>query len=306
LNACHAMRLVENFGCLVSIELHTDVAHDTEASIGYAYRYRDICPDKFIVKIPFTPAGLIATRKLRSEGIPVNLTLGFSARQNYLAAALANPSYVNVFLGRLNAYVSDNHLGDGRLVGEKATLASQQEVAVFARGLPQSQTRQIAASLRDGKQLAQLAGVDVITMPPHVAQQAQQEHISRWHSRLDEEYTVSLAPGVNDDLVHVNKLWCVSPEERKFVEQMILHAPHSPDDLITASQDYGVADLFPQLSDDALKTIAADGKIPRHERWADQIMRGEIAIDGLLTLAGLGHFASSQHELDSRIREHIA
>ena len=67
---------------------------------------------------------MIATRQLRQEGVPVNFTLGFSARHNYLAAAFARPSYVNVFLGRLNAYVETHGLGDGSLVGDDIVFAN--------------------------------------------------------------------------------------------------------------------------------------------------------------------------------------
>ena len=74
------------------------------------------------IKIPLTPEGYLAVRILRKEGMPINFTLGFSARQNYLAARLSNPNYVNVFLGRLNQVVIENSVGGGELVGEKVTL----------------------------------------------------------------------------------------------------------------------------------------------------------------------------------------
>ena len=126
LNATHGLRLVERFDAHVSVEEHTDLAHDLEQSVEYARRYYAICPERFYVKIPFTPAGLLATRRVRQEGIPVNHTLGFSARQNYVITRLALPTFVNVFLGRLNSFIADNGLGSGDYVGEKATLASQQ------------------------------------------------------------------------------------------------------------------------------------------------------------------------------------
>lgn len=305
LNARHALHLVERFGCRVSVELHTDVAHDAAASIAYGRRFHEICPEQFVIKVPLTPAGLIAARELCNEGIEVNLTLGFSARQNYVGTALANPSYVNVFLGRLNAYVADNGLGDGRLIGEKTTLASQQEVSVFARALPQVKTRQIAASLRDAQQLAALAGVDVITMPPQVADEALAHYSSPWQSRLDDEYEVSLGPDVNAETVRLNKLWSVAAEERKFVEQMILHAPQSAEELVSAARENGVGDLFPEFSASQLETIAADGKIPQHQRWGNNIMRGDVAVDSLMTVAGLAHFAASQQQLDERIRSQL-
>ena len=79
-------------------------------------------------QFPLTPAGLLAARQLSEDGIPINFTLGFSARQNYVITAIARPAFVNVFLGRLNAFVADHELGSGEFVGEKATISSQQAV----------------------------------------------------------------------------------------------------------------------------------------------------------------------------------
>src|SRR5271169_815210 len=152
LNALHGLRLVKSFKAKASVELHTATAQDADAAVAYGRRFAAISSDSFIVKVPLTAAGLIATRALRTEGIPVNFTLGFSARQNHVAAAFAFPSYVNVFLGRLNAYVADNALGDGLMVGEKATLASQREMKDLSTRTGRK-TLQIAASIRDGTQV---------------------------------------------------------------------------------------------------------------------------------------------------------
>ena len=54
-----------------------------------------------VVKIPMTVEGLKATKVLSSEGIPVNVTLIFSANQALLAAK-AGAAYVSPFLGRLD------------------------------------------------------------------------------------------------------------------------------------------------------------------------------------------------------------
>ncbi|MCY2924196.1 MAG: hypothetical protein NT031_01945, partial [Planctomycetota bacterium] len=167
LNAYHALRLVERFDAKVSVEEHTDLAFDAQAAVAYGHRFHDICPSRFIVKLPLTPAGLVATRALAGK-VPVNLTLGFSARQNYLVARFARPSYVNVFMGRLNAFVADNALGSGAYVGERATLATQSAL----RGLRQRYgvpTRLIGASTRSGGQIRDLAGLDVMTLPPKAA-----------------------------------------------------------------------------------------------------------------------------------------
>lgn len=306
LNARHGLRLVQRFGCRVSVELHTDFAFDCAATIANARRLHGICPNHFVVKVPFTPAGILATGVLRQEEIPVNMTLGFSARQNYLATALANPSFVNIFLGRLNSYVSDNQLGDGYLVGEKATLASQREVSVFARALPESQTRQIAASLRDAEQVERVAGVDVITMPPLVAKQVRQQPPASWNSRRNEEYTIDQTTYVSEATLHLDTLWSISAEVQKLVETMILEPPKNAEELVQAALQQGVTDLFPQLSREEVAELANESKIPRHANWQEKIAQGDLAIDSLLTLAGLAHFAKSQQALDERIENSIA
>lgn len=83
-----ALRLVKAFDVLVSVELHPAVSHDIEKTLRYAQRYYAVNPDRFIVKISLTPEGYCAVARVRAEGIPINYTLGFSARQNYLAALL--------------------------------------------------------------------------------------------------------------------------------------------------------------------------------------------------------------------------
>src|SRR6266403_3990632 len=98
LNAHHALRLVDRFDAFVSVELHTDLATDVDRTVAYGKRYFAICPERFYVKVPLTPAGYLSARKLAAAGIPINFTLGFSARHNYVAALLTKPSYVNVFL----------------------------------------------------------------------------------------------------------------------------------------------------------------------------------------------------------------
>ena len=75
LNAYHGLRLVEQFDAHVSVELHTDLAHDLDRTVAYGKRYYDICPERFYVKVPMTPAGYLATRKLSQSGVPINFTL---------------------------------------------------------------------------------------------------------------------------------------------------------------------------------------------------------------------------------------
>lgn len=301
LNALHGLRLVNAFDALVSVELHTATAQDVEAAVAYGKRFARISPDRFIVKVPLTAAGLLATRILRQQGVNVNFTLGFSARQNYLAAGFAFPSYVNVFLGRLNAYVIDNKLGDGAMVGEKSTLASQRAVTELSRRSGKT-TRQIAASMRGGSQVRDLAGVDVMTMPLTTAAEARTRLSGKWESRLGEDYSVRLAQGISDKEVRLSVLWDIGPAERSLLESLESTAPKSADELVRRAHELGAGDLFPRMSPQDQKWIADDGKIPKHARWADRIGRKELAVDTLLNLAGLASFTADQLALDDRIR----
>ena len=86
LNARHGLRLANRFGGFVSVELHTDTAHDIKAILYYGKRFHEICPDQFIVKVPYTAEGLLGARLLREAGVRINFTLEFSARQNALVS----------------------------------------------------------------------------------------------------------------------------------------------------------------------------------------------------------------------------
>jgi transaldolase len=300
LNALHGLRLAQVFGARVSVELHTATADDADAAFAYGRRFHRISPESFIVKVPFTPAGLIAARKLRQEWIPVNLTLGFSARQNHLAAAFAFPSYVNVFLGRLNSYVTENSLGDGLMVGEKATLASQQAVAELSRA-NNKKTLQIAASIRAGSQIQDLAGVDVMTIPLAAAVEARAGKAPEWRSRRDAAYSVKLASGVDQKRLRISTLWDVTEEEKALAASLASRPPSFPEELVRRAHELGARDLFPLLSGKDKQTIAEDGKIPKHARWEERIAKGQLAVDTLLNLAGLASFTTDQAALDKRI-----
>ncbi len=305
LNALHGLRLAQTFDARVSVELHTATADDSDAAVRYGRRFHRVSPDRFIVKVPLTAAGFVATRALRAKGIPVNFTLGFSARQNFLVTAFAGPSYVNVFLGRLNAYVADNALGDGIMVGEKAALASQAAVAELSRTAG-NRTLQIAASMRGGSQVRDLAGVDVMTIPVATAAEARSGLDGRWSNRREEKYKVRLAPGVEERQIRISTLWDVSETERALGKSLASQPPSSAAQLVSRADELGVRDLFPRLDPADARQIETDGKIPKHQRWAQRIAAGGLAIDTLLTLAGLASFTADQTALDDRIRRLIA
>jgi transaldolase len=304
LNARHGLRLVSIFGGKVSVELHTDLAHNIDGMVEYGLRFHDIHPDNFLIKVPYTAAGIIGAKKLRELGVPVNFTLEFSARQNALVAAITRPNYQNVFLGRVGAYFKSNELGDGSYVGEKATLGSLRIIRELT-GTDSNKTRLIAASLRSADQLPLLAGVNVFTMPVNVAKSASEELDGNFYSRINEDYSISLFDNISPEGLYINKLWEVSENELKLAKEMGKSTPRTGKELIKLTKEAGCNDLFPDLSDDDLKSISDDGKIPLHQRWADRIAKGELAIDTLLNLAGLASFTTDQAQLDRRIKSVI-
>jgi transaldolase len=309
LNAWHALRLVEKFDAYVSVEEHTDLANDVTLAVDYARRFYEICPERFIIKLPFTPAGLLATRKLSGQGIPVNHTLGFSSRQNYLIARMAKPAYVNVFLGRLNSFIVDNKLGSGLYIGEKATLASQKAIRQL-RQSGVSQTLQIGASFRTGAQIRDLAGIDVMTMPPKAADEflALNLPIDEIKDKTAENYRISLNNDVKPEAINLNTLWdindelvsCVDALEKEDIDKF------TPNDLLEFFEKHKCGDVLVRWSDSQIATSAKEGKIPKLENWKDALEDKSIGLDSLMNLAGLNSFATDQQAMDERVRQVLA
>lgn len=303
INCKVALRLVEAFRVTVSVELHPAVSRDIERTLYYARRYYKICPEFFVVKIPLTPEGYLSVRKLRKEGIPINFTLGFSARQNYLAARLSNPDYANVFLGRLNAVVSDNSAGSGKFVGEKVTFATQRAILELREKHPAVHTKLIGASVRNGDQVACLAGVDVLTIPPSAMKQYLES--GRSPNGVVNNVELDFKPEINTGnplSSRFPKLWEVPASFKSFTDELLAHDRldrFNGDDLTAFCEGRGV-DLFHRFSRSERKKIYDDGKIPKLPDWPDT-----IALDDLMTQSALQSFARDQDALDERIRSFL-
>jgi len=114
--------------------------------------------ENVVVKVPMIEEGLAAVRRLSADGIPVNVTLVFSAMQALLAAK-AGASYVSPFVGRL-----DDAGHDGmEVVRQIRTIFANYDL----------ETELLAASLRHPLHVLQaaLAGADIGTMPTAVLRQ---------------------------------------------------------------------------------------------------------------------------------------
>ena len=105
-----------------------------------------------VIKCPMTVDGMKATRKLSDEGIPVNVTLCFSATQA-LIAAKAGAKYISPFIGRLDDISHDGMELIHQIVQIYDNYGFTTEV--------------LAASIRSPMHIvnAALAGADVATIP---------------------------------------------------------------------------------------------------------------------------------------------
>jgi transaldolase len=303
INCRIALRLVEAFKVKVSVELHPSISCDIEKSVEYGRRYFAVCPEYFIVKVPLTPEGLLATRRIRQENIPVNFTLGFSARQNYLAARLSNPNYANVFLGRLNAVVADNSAGSGEWVGEKVTLHTQSALDEVRNQHADVETQLIAASIRNGDQVATLAGLDVHTIPPKAMKEFQDS--GRTADQIKKTDGTALNPNVDsahDWSARVARLWEMDGDFRKGVDRLMERSDLdqlSGKGLVQFCNENGL-DLFHPFSTQDLKKIQDDGKIPKLADWSSS-----ITLDDLMTHSALQSFTKDQNALDARIESFL-
>ena len=294
LNAVHGLKLVQGFDADVSVELHTDLANDANASYEYGKRFAAIEPNRFIVKVPLTPAGIVAARRLSDDGVRINFTLGFSARQNYAIAKLSRPAWCNVFMGRLNAFVKDNDLGDGENVGEKATLASQRMLRESG-----AKTKQIGASIRNGQQVADLIGMDTMTIPTAAA--AEFVELGKAPTDCTEnDPSVELADAANAEQIGV--FWDVPESFKQLVDTVAIKD-------FTAGNGDEVREalhaIFPRLTAEDRARVLTESKIPKATSWQAKVDANEASWDGMLTEAALQSFGADQLALDDRIRRSL-
>lgn len=133
------------------------VAEDAEGMIAEGRALAGL-HEHVVVKVPFSTAGLAATRALSDDEIPVNMTLVFTASQALLAAE-AGATFVSCFMGRLDDVSIDS--------GE--TLQG----IVEALHTGESTAQVLAASIRSPQHavLAARLGCEVATIPGKVMRQ---------------------------------------------------------------------------------------------------------------------------------------
>lgn len=133
----------------------------TELEAGPMYeqgaRLAQMAPNA-VVKVPMTPDGLAAGKRLVADGVRINVTLVFSPAQAILAAEIG-ADIVSPFLGRLDDVASDG-------MDVLRRICDLYEVQGY-------ETNVLAASLRHPMHVveAALAGADIATMPYGVFKQ---------------------------------------------------------------------------------------------------------------------------------------
>lgn len=139
---------------LVSAEV---LSLDAEGMLKEGYELAKIA-DNVVVKIPMSEEGLIAVRKLSSEGIKTNVTLVFSPLQALLVAK-AGATLVSPFVGRLDDISSNGMDMISQITHIFETYALDTQVLV--------------ASVRHPIHILESAmmGADIVTCPFKVMQQ---------------------------------------------------------------------------------------------------------------------------------------
>ena len=151
-------RTIRRICDLVGGPVSAEVVSETAGEMVAQGRGLATIHEHVVVKLPFGPAGLAATRELVRDGIRVNMTLVFTAAQALLAAE-AGASYVSCFVGRLED------------VGEDALGALSDVVAALGRA--EDRPLVLAASIRNPRHAVEVAklGADVATVPAKVLRQ---------------------------------------------------------------------------------------------------------------------------------------
>ena len=128
-----------------------------EQMVSEGYRLAEIA-DNVVVKVPLTEEGLIAVKKLSSEGVKTNVTLVFSPLQALLAAK-AGATMVSPFVGRLD----DISISGMDIVAQIQSIFENYSFV----------TETLVASVRTPMHLleAALIGADIATIPYKVIQQ---------------------------------------------------------------------------------------------------------------------------------------
>lgn len=290
----------------VSLQLHMSLGRDAEASKRVGRYLRRMVPSA-VVKVPFTPHQphcFLIARDLEREGIPVNFTSTFSARQAVAAGLLSNVTLTNIFMGRLNQGMKSTSLG------EHVDLEAQRGLRRLRRDAG-IKTLLIVASVREWQTFVRVAGCDAFTAPCDAIRgymNQQEIPAAEVRSQLDTSYEHNL--GIAGDVIaalgseRIARLYRVEPELVHFMTE--LRATREYQDLRDGDALYkrfdqaGFGDLF-------YAPTAAEWLELRKRKLPDfnATLTQRLPIDTLYTLLADADFEKSQEDMDRQIQAHI-
>jgi transaldolase len=286
----------------VSLQLHMGAVSDPATAKSLGRALRSIVPSCF-VKVPFRPhepQSLLIARDLEADGIPVNFTSTFSARQVVAAALLANVARTNIFMGRLNQGFH------AALLGEHVDLEAQRALRRLRREAG-VKTQLIVASVREWQTLLRVAGCDVFTAPCSVLA----EFLSQTDmpaealtSQLETSYEDHL--GIAEDAIdavglrQIARLWRVEPDFVEFLDDYRASAEYrelkNGDGLRRRFESAGFGDFFYSPDAREWQTIKKS-KLPD---VAGPLAR-RLAVDTHMSLLADGDFVNQQEAIDAAL-----
>ena len=291
----------------VSLQIHMRLADDLQEALRIGRDLRRMVPS-CVVKVPFTPHQphcFLVARQLEREGIPVNFTSTFSARQTVVAAMLADVTLTNIFMGRLNQGLK------AELLGEHVDLEAQRAL-LHARREDGAKTLLIVASVRDWQTFPRVAGCDVYTAPCSAIRDfLQQKEIgpADVHSQLETSYEdrLGIAPEVESALgrARIARLYEVEPELFDFLRRLRssreLESMRDGEALYKRFDEAGFGDLF-HCPDAAEWQELRKNKLP--DLASERTRR--LPLDTHYTLLADADFDKYQEQMDDLTRQRIA
>ncbi|GJL58657.1 MAG: hypothetical protein NPIRA03_15140 [Nitrospirales bacterium] len=290
----------------VSLQLHMRLVLDSEQAKEIGRSLRRMVSSAF-VKIPFAPHAPICfliVRDLEKEGIPVNFTSTFSARQVVAAALLANVTRTNIFMGRLDQGLK------AELLGAHVSLEAQR-ILLRLRQNPGINTQLIVASLRNWRSMLHTAGCDAYTVPCKVLQEflGQDEMIpGSIQIRLGTSYEDRL--GIPDHIVaklgadRIARLYRVEPEFVEFLLEYRMTTEYQDLDdgghLMRRFEEAGFGDFFYIPNDDEWLAMRG-GKIPNLEAP----ITTKPSLDKLYSLLADADFEKNQEDMDRELVRYL-
>jgi transaldolase len=155
-----------------------------------------------------------------------------------------------------------------------------------------------------------LAGIDVMTVPPKVAHELLSLNLSseKIVDRTGMNYKAGFSVEEDPEAVRLGTLWEVDEQVVACVDALETEDLDSftPDDLVGFFKEHGCGDVLVDWKHSQIATSAAEGKIPKLKNWQETLADKSIGLDSLMNLAGLNSFTTDQKAMDQRVRDVLA